>query len=233
MNSESTQTPNTSQRDSSQRFLNGSKYCDFSPDDADEARKVAAAWGELHYGEWYKSYDNKCEYYEVVRGYCSDLYKQINRFLRNIPWPYGTTGIEEKIEKMKTIINEAPRVPENIIVYRGVEKSIFDKIKKASKSSQWFCEEGFLSTSLVSEPVPNEKDRYDYMLRIYIPKGTPSLYVYLIAKDRYCEQEMLFLPNTHLRLIKCKWWPFSFSKKKIGNYHFYDCELSYLTTPAT
>jgi hypothetical protein len=209
-------------------FFNGSEYCEFL------SVEVAEAWGKTHYGDWSENYKTECDT-TVLCNYCGFRYIHINKYLRdeNKTWPYDTTAIENEIETLKTTINEAPRVPENIIVYRVVAKSIIEKIIEASesycKTNEWFCEKGFLSTSLISEPALDIRDRNgdNCLLRIYIQKDTQGAYVYLIVGSRREEQEMLFLPDCYLRLINRKWWRSLFCSKKIGKYQVYDCELSY------
>jgi hypothetical protein len=204
--------------------------------------EAAEAWGKKHYGDWSKRF-RECEPKDALghpcsalRGHLGDRHRAINDHLRNDgngTIPYENSGTKDEIEELIATINEAPRVPENIIVYRVVAQSNTEEIIEASKSShemdKGFHEKGFLSTSLISEPAPDIKadNSRNCLLRIYTPKNALGAYVYLATYDRREEQEVLFLPNSYLRIINPKWWHCPFRREKIGKYQVYDCELSY------
>ena len=67
----------------------------------------------------------------------------------------------------------APRIPENIVVYRGVLNSFIRELKIDRKKDFWKRYKGFLSTSLISKFVLDEG--YEAILRIYLPKGIRRL----------------------------------------------------------
>ena len=95
----------------------------------------------------------------------------------------------------------APRIPENIVVYRGVLNSFIRELKIDRIKDFWKRYKGFLSTSLISKFVLDEG--YEAILRIYLPKGIYGAYVTKIS-GRPQEQEMLFPPNAFLKLLDSK-----------------------------
>ena len=192
--------------------------------------KEANSWGEKHYKEWSESYkkndfqldavfpdaENK-----VIECYCGFSYRDMNRILR-----YPNCNAEPKYKIMNQLlamnIMWAPRLPENIVVYRGVPISFVNELHQPLNQNGWVCEKGFLSTSLISTI---EMDHgYDALLRIYLSKGIPGAYVSCVT-DR-SEHEFLSVPNIGIRLMNEKEKSDHFFKeraKSINGYEVYDC----------
>jgi len=203
----------------------------------------AMEWGRKHYGAWAEAYKrSETTLDNVLKGvvkssakfYSGYTYRQMNALLRGM-------GGEREVDEIYNVMNHtlalaisfAPRVPENIVVYRGVRRFFVEELKKAKKKYMkdpcnnhgWVSEKGFLSTSLISYI---EMDHgYDDLLRIYLPKGTPGAYIPLIAGR--AEHELLMLPNCFLKLKdENNSKLFKFSKEKINGYSVYDCDFTYM-----
>ena len=96
--------------------------------------------------------------------------------------------------------------PENIVVYRYVDPKLLRSMmkwndKKLLTKNTVIFDKGFLSTTLTQETVQSR----DYttirnkVLKIYVPQGTPCIYLELIADMN--ENEMLFPPMTKLKVL--------------------------------
>lgn len=106
------------------------------------------------------------------------------------------------------VINEIGRHPctQNIIVYRYVNKPIFRKMKRWSgihiiRKGSIIYDKAFLSTTLTPSTVLGHSYTQNYyrVLKIYVSKGTPCVYVDLIS-DMH-ENEVIFCPNTRLQVL--------------------------------
>lgn len=150
----------------------------------------------------------------------------MNSILRNITIPDLS---DNRLNFLKTMIKIlefsilfAPRIPENIIVYRTVDDNFMDALNKVDLDSGGCAEEcGFLSTSLLSKyPIENN---YGHLLRIYVSKDEPGMYIPNII-GRSIEQEILFMRNSYIRLLDDPLTS-SHSCVNINGYKFYECEL--------
>lgn len=204
--------------------LDKSLYRSFS------TKEEAKEWGNKYYGKWSVEYKTnlfnleqifKSYGYRAIEEYCGYDYKNINPILWEERLDNASDLYKLKINTMLISIALAPRVPENIVVYRGVLKSFIKELKSDRKKDFWTRNKGFLSTSLISN---FELDHgYEAILRIYLPKGTYGAYVTNVS-GRPQEQEMLFLPNAYLKLLDSK----RIHKEKIRKYPVYNCILDYL-----
>ena len=109
----------------------------------------------------------------------------------------------------------APRIPENIIVYRGVNQFGNYDFNNEYNSSK---DLGFLSTSIAVEKAKPFASS-NKMLKIYVRKNTPGIYMDVIW-DRD-ENEILFPPSAILTLISEPYYD------KTLSLIAYECELSY------
>ncbi|MCL1976241.1 MAG: hypothetical protein FWG61_08795 [Firmicutes bacterium] len=210
--------------------IDKSLYREFS------SKEDAELWGKKHYGEWADAYKENMlmlkkifnSYtWDVVELYCGFNYWQMNSILRETPDAriFSKDVFKPMIEVLAVIISWAPRVPENIVVYRGVADLFVKKLYDARKKNWWAAEEGFLSTSLCK--IIEMDHGYDALLRIYLPKGVPGAYVPCVTGR--AEHELLMPPDSGMRLIDDK--PFILYKicrEKINGYPVYDCELTYM-----
>ena len=190
----------------------------------------AEEWGNKYYGKWAEEYKTniinlkqifESSGYSAIEEYCGHDYKNINSILWDERLDNASDLYKIKINTMLISIALAPRIPENIVVYRGVLNSFIRELKIDRKKDFWKRNKGFLSTSLISN---FELDHgYEAILRIYLPKGTYGAYVTNVS-GRSQEQEILFLPNAYLKLLDSK----RIYKEKIGKYPIYNCILDYL-----
>lgn len=98
-------------------------------------------------------------------------------------------------------------ISDDIVVYRYIPKRLIKHMlewgdSKSLKRNSILLDKGFFSTTLSTDAV---KDR-DYanlrersLFMIYVPKGTPCVYVDHVS-DMH-EQEMLFAPGIRLKVI--------------------------------
>lgn len=198
----------------------------------------ASEWGNEHYKQWADEYKKNIfilnDVYNIQEAaaldcYCGFAYQNMNSILRNIPVPNLSDNIITYYKTMNKLLEFsilcAPRVPENIIVYRGISNIFMESLKKAvTDTAGYVVERGFLSTSLISNFVI--KNNYDALLRIYVPKGEFGMYVTNLT-GRPQEQEMLFMPNSYIRLIDDSSIHLH-STTEINGHKFYDCELIHL-----
>lgn len=208
--------------------LDKSLYYEFS------SVKEAELWGNKYYGKWANEYQENMQTLNgifaitaggVVERYCGYDYQHINAILRNPECHYTCKNHYVTMsEVLAVIIMHAPKVPENIVVYRGVPSLFVDELYNRY-SHGWVQEKGFLSTSL-HKTIDMDHD-FDALLRIYLPKGVPGAYVPCVAGRS--EQEMLMLPNSFIKLTEKK--ILTSSKRSweiINGKPVFNCELIYM-----
>lgn len=193
------------------------------------SKEESKKWGKIHYSDWGKKYTNlmksvkeklSMKIFEIpVESYCGNTYSSINRYLRNDI--HSTSNYEREISDMLIIaIHSAPRIPNDIIVYRLVSDNFIQKLIENNKNGKHFTKEkGFISTSTLKSitELDERYTTYDNMLKIYVPKGMLGLYVNSVTGRK--EEEILFPPNLDLSLIK---YPY---KDKETKKTIYECRL--------
>ncbi|WP_236896987.1 ADP-ribosyltransferase [Clostridium beijerinckii] len=207
-----------------------SDYIDFKDED------VAEKWGEKHYYKWAQYYKDSMKVAQKkirtslvtasVECYCGYSYREINEYLR---YDNSSEDEEEKdslyylYREMSDILaitlSMAPRVPNNVIVYRLVCDEFIKELIKNNKEGIPTLEKGFISTSLTAKIVESEEFYSDHnnMLKIYVKANTVGIYVNGVAKRH--EKELLLHPNGYFKLLKL---PYEENNKMI-----YECELIY------
>lgn len=189
----------------------------------------AEKWGYAVYSDWATKYKQTIKLAKkfsskianpvlnAIEFYCGYSYQHINPYMR------GDNSIDEVYKEAADIlvftIASAPPVPEDIVVYRVVcDEFIHELIEKSTNNSA-AIETGFLSTSLL-KGISKEPEHYadkPNLLKIYVPKGTPGVYVNTVCSRN--EYEMLFAPNCFLRLVECPY------NDPILQKTVYECEL--------
>lgn len=206
-----------------------------------ESEEAAEEWGREKYGDWAKDYDRRMNEFEEIfclvnsyishnpiQEYCGYSYEEVNLILRKT---FGYDSLpESKIRNGLQLIGllvlellRAPRVPENIIVYRRVCKEFIQEMIQINKEGQGVQtrEKGFLSTSLLQDGIAKDKRFSDnYMLKIFVPKGTPGVYVNVVNGAHRDETELLIAPNRTLAITA---YPY-FDKKL--NMEIFECKLN-------
>lgn len=209
-------------------------YHDFGTED--EAKE----WGKNIYGNWAKEYPNYIKNIprsgrvaedwstrDPLAYYCGNLYRNANDYYRS--GDYGNGYFDSLKTELNNIINAAPRIPDNIVVYRALYKIDFWDFRALNRSRSPFVELGFMSTSLTASILTRKhEDPYSnfsashYALRIYVPKGTKAVYVdevgqYVESLARG-ELELLFPSETKLYMV-------AYPYRKWGKCVF-DCQIS-------
>lgn len=202
-----------------------SKYKEFSTEE--ECKE----WGNRYYSNFGNKYKEdmlsakKVGFHSnsetsAIEHYCGHSYKGINQYLRN-----GVDSGEEIYYKMASILImamcSAPKIPEDIVVYRMVNKVFIDELTNNNKFVELKAlqEKGFMSTSLLRDisNIYSSDNTGLYLLKIYVPKGTIGIYVNsVVSRD---EEEILIAPNYVLRLVDYPYYDESNSIK------IFECQL--------
>ncbi len=124
----------------------------------------------------------------MLEGYLGNWFAPINEYMRNEG--KDKKNFDFEIDILNEIIICAPRVSENIVVYRGVDGKAINNIMEQVDMFSAYMEKGFLSTSIRKETVISEFPSYNNILKIYVPKGAFALCVDGIRKRG--EEEMVF-----------------------------------------
>lgn len=170
----------------------------------------AQIWGENLYHNWGKDYERSVDIVkratkeeltaDSISCYCGNMHRAINEHLR---YERDSKIHEILIMAMTMAMSFAPRLDRSLIVYRLVSDEVIEQMIKSNKDENApFHEKGFMSTSLVKSTICNNGDflNYNNLLKIYVEKGEVGIYSNVIARRN--EQEMIFMPNNYLGLIK-------------------------------
>ena len=184
-----------------------SSYISFNS--SDEASK----WGHLTYDNWSKEY-KKASFMaqQIMNGhsslpfsslecYCGYLYGGINSYLRSTPDVYDISMSRELANNLVFVLSSAPRIPNNIIVYRMVCDEFMNYLIDQNKKGFFAIEKGFMSSSML-EPVSSQDEPYalhNNILKIHVPQKTVGVYVNSVT--RRSEQEILIVPNRYIAMI--------------------------------
>ena len=201
-----------------------SKYKEFLT--VEECRK----WGE-YYSNWAKRYKEVMSLTEKIKTqhsletatvecYCGYSYREINKLLRS-----GSISDNKLLYKFFYILTltlcSAPRIPEDIVVYRVIDKSFIEDMIRHNKLSMPtpIQEKGFMSTSLLKNIVNTYSEAVGepHLLKIYVPQNTIGIYVNSITKRH--EEEILIAPNNYLWLLEYPYYDEGYSVK------IFECQL--------
>lgn len=184
-------------------------------------KKYYFSWGEMYF-KIMKSIKHRLSssiYEQPLESYCGNTFSAINKFLRFDV--HSESYYEREIADLLTIaIHTAPRIPNDIIVYRLVNDNfIQDLIDNNKKEIYYTREKAFMSTGML-KGITKSNERYTVnknLLKIYVKKGTVGLYVNAITNRK--EEEILFPPNFDLAMIN---YPYKDNEtKKV----VYECKL--------
>lgn len=177
--------------------------------------ETAEAWGRKNYGNWLpelqdQNYEPQAPAEKFFRYYTQGVHYFFNNIIRNHNIDThnfnGTGFTREMFDDSVYEINSHP-IPNDIVVYRFIHKHLIRHMlewgnSKSLKRNSILLDKGFLSTTLSTEAVENRDYanlRERSLFTIYVPKGTPCVYVDLVS-DMH-EQEMLFAPGIKLEVI--------------------------------
>lgn len=191
-------------------------------------REDAEVWGKKYYCKYAQQYKKIMESAKkvikapcidaTIECYCGYNYEQINEYLRfdkkNDLYIYM-----EMADILAILLSMAPRIPENIVVYRLVCDEFINKLIENNRKGIPLQEKGFISTSLIKDIIKSEECYSDHnnLLKIYVKKGTVGIYVNEVT--RRAEEEILLYPNGYFKLLEK---PYQYSDKEV-----YECELFY------
>lgn len=172
-------------------------------------KEEAQTWGLKHYKNWSDEYKRvmqmstsamKCSMCDMpIECYCGYSYQQINEFLRYEKDNSNHT-YRELADILSVVLCSAPRIPNNLVLYRMVNDEFINMLIKKNKEAIPIQEKGFMSTSLLKS-IANETEPYashNNLMRIFVPKGTIGVYVNAVTSRS--EEEMLLFPNMYLGL---------------------------------
>lgn len=162
-------------------------YRDFSKLTVKEIRK----YGEEISIDWRMSL--KQEQRKAVKEYTNNGFNMINRSLRGNLYEDDFPADIEKAKQFIPNIDsalETSKLPDDIVVYRGVNKDVFDGYDPNDLIDSVYIDKGFVSTSLYNKTTFSKKD---YQFEINIPAGSKGAYLgSLSVYDHQNELEVLF-----------------------------------------
>lgn len=171
-------------------------------------------WGRKYYGHWLVDIQNqenqpKTPVEQFFRYYTQGIHNMFNRVLRE------DKDMEEYCREsiispdmIYGAINEMKNNPiqEDVVVYRFVNQNLLKSMLKWSgvnrlRKDTVIFDRAFLSTTLTLEAITSRHYAHhkNTLMKIYVPKGTPCAFLELVSDMQ--ENEVLFLPNTKLRVI--------------------------------
>lgn len=189
----------------------------------------AEAWGKKYYYKWSKQYKESIKLVKkivktpcidaTIECYCGYNYEQINEYLR-FDKEDDIYLYREMADILALLLSMAPRIPDNIVVYRLVCDEFIDELIRNHREGIPFQEKGFVSTSLTKDIIQSEErySEHNNLLKIYVKSNTIGIYVNEIT--RRSEEEMLLYPNGYFKLLEK---PYQYKDKKV-----YECQLVYL-----
>lgn len=176
----------------------------------DEAEK----WGEQHFRTWLpqlhsQDHDPQTDLEQFFRYYTQGTGHIFNRILRNgiESFDFSDSFFTEAMFIDSIAEIKKHKLSEDIVVFRYIQPRYIERMlewggSRTVKKESILSERGFLSTTLSPEAVRDQPyaSKGNTCFKIYVPKGTPCVYVDLIS-DMH-EQEMLFPPDTKLKVLK-------------------------------
>ncbi|WP_295092429.1 ADP-ribosyltransferase [Ruminococcus sp.] len=190
----------------------------------------AKEWGNRHYAEWSQKYMKILDIADYLfdipnilsplEKYCGYDYRNINNYLRN-GIDDSNNYYRELSDFLMIVLISAPRIPENLVVYRLVCDEFIDSLINNNKRIRATptTEKGFMSTSLIKD-ICNNPEHYSNaknLLKIFVPKGTMGVYVSKITHRN--EEEILLRPDLSLGLSAYPYFD------EITGKQVYECQI--------
>ena len=182
------------------------------------------------FAKWTKDI-NSCRDFrvEAIAYYCGEVHKKINGFLR------GTAEIgpfSNYLDTIQAMLSVAPLLPYNIILYRALPLHVIKTVLSEMDMYGSYLEKGFLSTSLNLNGIMNFvksineivfEDIEFQVLKLYIPQGTPALYIEDIEGSGMGREELeLILPrDATIKKLRSPYWDERFG------FWIHECSLEY------
>lgn len=189
-------------------------YLEFEKNDASKwIGKTFAEW-QINYANSYKKNEFWNDSLTPLECYCAGYMTRVNELLRT-----GSSSVNiEKLHNLKRFLDDdfksAPMIQDNIVVYRYVDVDEFNQI---SQSDTGFIDKGYLSTTLNKRIYLEQDSRLnyldtDYVLKIYVKKGTKALFVSGFDYAIENEFELLFKRNSKLVKHTEPYWDNDFKR---------------------
>lgn len=187
--------------------IDTTKFKVFSPEEVE-------TWGKANFGDWLPQLQNQA--YAPVsptecffRYYTQGPHYAFNRIrFRDIDeFDFdGALLTRDMFDESIAEIKSHP-IKEDIVVYRYIAKTMLPHMlscgdSKSLKKGAVLVDKGFMSTTLCLDTVKNRSYanlQKRSLFTIYVPKGTPCVYVDLISDMN--ENEMIFAPGTKLKVL--------------------------------
>ncbi|WP_406406724.1 ADP-ribosyltransferase [Streptomyces sp. NBC_01643] len=126
-------------------------------------------------------------------------YKEINGFLRGKP-EFDTPLVRHEIEEIDKALAGNP-MPEDMMVVRGTGLGHIDVPSPMRMLGNTYPDHGYMSTSLGNHPVPSFAGK-EAILRLRVPKGTPTMWVERLSDFGVAEREMLLGRGTEYKVTR-------------------------------
>lgn len=180
--------------------------------------KDVKKWADGLYKKWYENLKQmQTQFYTKKHfEFTGSTFLNVNHTAVSIYKGSGYENMNSVLRGVKNINNEseykwlclklifemllAPRLDQDIVVYRFVDRETFNLIKNEINKGNAYVEEGFLSTTLLKDKINKEYEPYNdhnYILKIYVKKGNVAVYSSIFDEntDGKSEYEMIFLNN--------------------------------------
>lgn len=189
-------------------------YLEFEKNDASKWIGKTFAELQIDYANSYKKNEFWKDSLTPLECYCAGYMTRVNELLRT-----GSSSVNiEKLHNLKRFLDDdfksAPMIQDNIVVYRYVDVDEFNQI---SQSDTGFIDKGYLSTTLNKRIYLEQDSRLnyldtDYVLKIYVKKGTKALFVSGFDYAIENEFELLFKRNSKLVKHTEPYWDNDFKR---------------------
>lgn len=176
-----------------------------------KTRKEVCNWSAEYYGAWSKEYlaglserdRNRVGWLarQPIEQYCGEAFREINLAL----WSGKAllNQYDEMESLLRNIISSAPHIPEPLIAYRLENSNVLTLVDASLKTGKPFEYKSYMSTSLLTDimtwTTATFSDR-NALLKLYIPEGTPGIYVDDIHNRE--ESELILQRGLKVRVLR-------------------------------
>ncbi|MEU6119598.1 ADP-ribosyltransferase, partial [Streptomyces sp. NPDC047117] len=126
-------------------------------------------------------------------------YKEINGYLRGNS-DFDTPQVRHEVEEIDKAL-AGRTMPEDIMVVRGTGLGHIDVPSPVRMAGNTYPDHGYMSTSLGNHPVPSFAGK-EAILRLRVPKGTPSMWVEKVSAFGKGERELLLGRGTEYKVSR-------------------------------
>ena len=134
--------------------------------------------------------------YQYISDYRAGCYRDINSNCRKI---IKNGKLDRKTNKIKKEIKQVPKIPDDMIMFRFIDRKEYEIIEKIYKKGKLYKRNGFTSGSLCSDfPTSMEFEiltKNKYTMIIEVPRGTEAIYF-----EDSMENEVLIQKNSYMQI---------------------------------